>query len=236
MMTQKIIFPAFKLAFKYCLPIMAGYWFLGTAYGLLMNKSGFEFYWPLLMAMTIFSGSVEFMAVKILQGAFHPLQSLMIALLISARHLFYGISMLDKFKETGWKKPFLIFGMADETFSINYTANIPNDIDRGWFMLWVTVLNYCFWFSGTMIGSFFGQYITVDMCGLDFVMTAMFVAIFMEQWMKDKNHASALCGLALSAICLIIFGAEHFVIPAMISMLVVFLSLRSKFEKKEEAA
>ncbi len=121
---------ALKAAFPYTLPIFAGFWFLGLAYGLLMNKSGFAFYWLMVMAMTIFSGSLEFVAVGMLRSTFHPLQAFVIALLICARHLFYGISMLDKFKGLGWKKFPLIYGMCDETFSINYTAKIPEGIDR----------------------------------------------------------------------------------------------------------
>ena len=209
---------ALKAAFPYTLPIFAGFWFLGLAYGLLMNKSGFAFYWPMVMAMTIFSGSVEFVAVGMLRGSFHPLQSFVIALLICARHLFYGISMLDKFKGMGWKKFPLIYGMCDETFSINYTAKIPEGIDSGWFMLWVTVLNYFYWMSGAT---------------LDFVMTAMFVTIFMEQWMKESDHTASVLGLVISAFCLVAFGADSFVVPAMVMMLLCFMSMRSKLEIKE---
>lgn len=225
---------ALKAAFPYTLPIFAGYWFLGLAYGLLMNKSGFAFYWPMLMAMTIFSGSVEFVAVKMLLGSFHPLQSFLVALLICARHLFYGISMLDKFKGLGWKKFPLIYGMSDETFSVEYTAKIPEGVDKGWFMLWVTVLDYSYWVTGATMGGLFGGLLTFNAKGLDFVMTAMFVTIFMEQWMKEKNHTASIIGLLVSILCLVLFGAEHFVIPAMIAMLLVFFGLRSKLEIKLE--
>lgn len=224
---------AFKAAFPYTIPIFAGFWFLGLAYGLLMNKSGFAFYWPLLMAMTIYSGSVEFIAVKMLLGSFHPLQSLTIALLVCARHLFYGISMLEKFKGTRWKKFFLIYGMCDETFSINYTARIPKEVDKGWFMLWVTLLDYSYWVSGATVGSLFGSIVQFDTKGLSFVMTAMFVTIFMEQWMKEKRHSASLMGLGISTLSLIVLGPEHFVIPAMIAMLAVFMIFRNKFEQKE---
>lgn len=221
---------ALRAAFPYTLPIFAGFWFLGLAYGLLMNKSGFAFYWPMLMAMTIFSGSVEFVAVGMLRGSFHPLQAFVIALLICARHLFYGISMLDKFKGLGWKKFPLIYGMCDETFSINYTAKIPEGIDRGWFMLWVTVLDYFYWLSGATLGGLFGNLIHFDKRGLGFVMTAMFVTIFMEQWMKEHDHTASILGLIISAFSLVVFGADSFVVPAMAMMLLCFMSLRSKLE------
>ncbi len=225
---------ALRAAFPFTLPIFAGFWFLGLAYGLLMNKSGFAFYWPMLMAMTIFSGSVEFVAVKMLLGSFHPLQSFLVALLICARHLFYGISMLDKFKGLGWKKFPLIYAMCDETFSINYTAKIPDGIDRGWFMLWVTILDYSYWVTGATIGGIFGDLLTFNTRGLDFVMTAMFVTIFMEQWLKEKNHAASILGVAISVLCLIVFGSERFIIPAMTVMLLVFFGIRSKLEPKLE--
>ena len=133
---------AFKAAFPYTIPIFAGFWFLGLAYGIYMNASGFSFVYPMLMSLLIFSGSLEFVAVEMLLSPFAPLQVLIMTLLIQARHLFYGISMLDKYKGMGWKKFYLIFGMCDETFSINYTAKIPPDVDRGWFMFFVTLLNH----------------------------------------------------------------------------------------------
>lgn len=218
---------AFKAAFPYTVPIFAGFWFLGIAYGLLMNKSGFAFYWPMLMAMTIFSGSVEFVAVKMLLGQFHPLQSFLVALLICARHLFYGLSMLDKFKGMGWKKIPLIYGMCDETFSINFTARIPDGVDKGWFMLWVTVLDYSYWVTGAAIGGLAGDLIHFNTRGLYFVMTAMFVTIFMEQWLKEKNHTASVAGVVISVVCLVVFGPEHFVIPAMAVMLITFMSVRN---------
>lgn len=151
--------------------------------------------------------------------------------MINARHLFYGISMLDKYRKTGWKKPYLIFGMCDESFSINYTAEIPEDIDRGWFMFFVTLLNHLYWFSGATLGGIFGSLIHFNTEGLDFVMTAMFVVIFMEQWMKEKRHESALVGLGVSLVCLILFGADHFIIPTMLAILAVLTFLRKPLER-----
>lgn len=133
---------AFLAAFPYTIPIFAGFWFLGLTYGIYMNVSGYSFWYPMLMSLTIFSGSLEFVAVSMLLAPFAPVQVFIMALMIQARHLFYGISMLDKFKGMGWKKPYLIFGMCDETFSINCTANIPADVDRGWFYFFATPLNH----------------------------------------------------------------------------------------------
>lgn len=222
---------ALKAAFPYTIPIFAGFWFLGITYGIFMNKSGFSFWYPMLMSMTIFAGSMEFLTVNLLLGAFNPLQALTLTLMINARHLFYGISMLDKYAGTGWKKIYLIFGLCDESFSINYTADIPDDVDRGWFMFFVTLLNQLYWVSGSTLGGLFGSLIHFNTEGLDFVMTAMFVVIFLEQWLKDQQHTSALLGLELSAVCLLVFGAEDFVIPAMAAILGVLTLLRAPLEK-----
>lgn len=223
---------AFRCAFPHTIPIFAGFWFLGLTYGIYMNASGFSFWYPSLMSLTIFAGSVEFVAVNMLLGAFNPLQALAMTLMINARHLFYGISMLDRYKGTGWKKFYLIFGMCDESFSINYTAEIPKDVDRGWFMFFVTLLNHFYWFSGATLGGIFGSLIHFNTEGLDFVMTAMFVVIFMEQWLKEKRHVSALVGIGLSLLCLLVFGADRFVIPAMVMILTVLTGIRIKLVLK----
>lgn len=232
--TNKMWKKALKAAFPYTIPIFAGFWFLGLTYGILMNVSGFSFVWPMLMAMVIFSGSVEFVAVKLLLSPFHPLQAFIMAFMIGARHLFYSISMLDRFKHTGWKKPFLIYFMCDETFSINYTAKIPDDVDKGWFMLWVSLLDFSYWVTGATLGGIFGNLISFSTKGLDFVMTSMFVVIFVEQWLKDKNHTSALLGIVLSVVSLLIFGPENFVIPSMILMLLALTLLRPRLEQINE--
>ena len=222
---------AFLAAFPHTVPIFAGFWFLGLTYGIYMNVSGFSFWYPMLMSLTVFAGSVEFVAVNMLLGAFNPLQALTMTVMINARHLFYGISMLDKYRGTGWKKPYLIFGMCDESFSINYTAKIPEGVDRGWFMFFVTLLNHIYWFTGSTLGGIFGSVIKFNTEGLEFVMTAMFCVIFAEQWLKEKNHISSLAGLGISLLCLIMFGSGNFIIPAMVIILAVLTFFRNPIEK-----
>lgn len=223
---------ALKAAFPHTVPILAGFLFLGMTYGIYMNVSGFNFVYPMLMSMTIFAGSVEFVTVNLLLGSFDPVQAFVMALMLNARHIFYGISMLDKFKGTGLKKIYLIFGMCDETFSVNYTADVPKDVDRGWFMFFVTLLNQIYWVAGATLGGIFGSFITFDTKGLEFVMTAMFVVIFLEQWLKDKNHFPALIGLGLSVLSLAVFGSSNFMLPAMFAILAALTLLRKPFEKK----
>lgn len=235
-MKKDVIIRSFKAAFPYTLPIFAGFWFLGLTYGIYMNVSGFSFWYPMLMSLTVFAGSVEFVTVNMLLGAFDPLQALAMTLMINARHLFYGISMLDKYRGTGKFKPYLIFGMCDESFSINYTAEIPEGADKGWFMFFVTLLNHFYWFSGSTLGGIFGSLIKFDTEGLEFVMTAMFVVIFLEQWLKEKNHASSLIGTGISLLCLIAFGSDGFIIPAMLAILAVLTFARKPLEKGGDAA
>lgn len=227
----KILKKAFLYAFPYTIPIFAGFWFLGMTYGIYMNVSGFSFWYPMIMSLTIFAGSIEFVAVNMLLGAFNPLQALAMTLMINARHLFYGISMLDRFRGIGWKKIYLIFGMCDETFSINYTADIPPEVDKGWFMFFITLLNYFYWFIGATLGGIFGGLIHFSTEGLDFVVTAMFVVIFLEQWRKEKNHTSALADLGISLLCVAAFGAENFILPAMAGILLSLSLLQKPLEK-----
>ncbi len=222
---------ALKAAFPYTIPIFAGFWFLSLAYGILMNVNGFSFVYPMAMSLLIFGGSLEFICVSMLMSTFAPIAAFSVAVLVQARHLFYGISMLDRYKDMGWKKPYLIFGMCDESFSINYTADIPEDVDRGWFMFFVTLLNHFYWVSGATIGGLVGSLITFNTEGLDFVMTAMFVAIFMNQWMKEKKKYTGLIGIIGTAVCLVIFGADSFLVPSMLVILVLLTIFRKPIEK-----
>lgn len=232
MMNKHELHLAFRTAFPATLPILAGFLFLGIAYGIFMNVSGFGVGYAFFMSLLIFAGSMEFVAVNLLLGAFNPLGALLLALMVSARHLFYGISMLEKYKGTGLKKIYLIFGMCDESFSINYTANIPQGVNKGWYMFFVTLLNHSYWVIGATIGGLFGALVQVNMEGLEFVMTALFVVIFIEQWMKESKHHSALMGLGIAIVCLFMFGSGSFIIPSMIIILIALTLMRKQLEKK----
>ena len=224
---------ALKAAFPATIPIFTGFWFLGMTYGIYMNASGFSFVYPLCMSLLIYGGSLEFVAVEMLLSPFAPLQTFIMALLIQARHLFYGLSMLDKFKGLGWKKYYLIFGMCDETFSVNCSADIPEDVDRGWFYFWVTLLNQFYWSAAATTGGIVGSLLKIDTSGISFVMTAMFVVIFLEQWLKEKEHSASLIGLAVSVLCLAVFGPDSFMVPTMVLIVGLLALLRKPLEKKE---
>ena len=231
-MQKSLKWNALKAAFPYTIPIFAGFWFLALAYGIYMNVSGFSFWYPMAMSAIIYGGSLEFVAVSMLLSPFAPVQTFLMTLMIQARHLFYGISMLDKYKHLGAKKLYIIYAMCDETFSVNYTAKIPDGVDRGWFYFFVSLLNQIYWVSGATIGGLLGSLIHFDTTGLDFVMTAMFVVIFMEQWMKEKHHFSELIGLIAAVGCLLIFGADNFMIPTMICILAALFFLKKPIESR----
>ncbi len=215
---------AFKAALPYTLPICIGFIVLGMSYGFLMRSKGFPLIYPMLMSLFIFAGSMEFVTVNLLLSDFNPLHVFFLTLMVNARHIFYGISMLDKYKNCGWKKPYLIFAMCDETFTVNCAVTPPEDVDKGWFMFFVTLLNQIYWVSGATLGALLGYIIHFDASGIEFVMTALFVVMFINQWEETKEHTPALMGLGCSLLCLVIFGSSNFIIPAMI-LIVLCLSL-----------
>ena len=220
MQTKKVILKkSLKAAFPKTIPILAGFLFLGSAFGIYMKSASFNVLYSLLTSTVIFAGSMQFALVGLLATGFNPLHSFMITLMINARHLFYGMSMLDKYKFSGIKKLYLIFGMCDETFSINYIADIPEDVDKGWFMFFVTLLNQIYWIAGTAIGGILGSALKFSTEGIDFVMTSLFVVIFLEQWAKKENRHSAVIGGVISIVCLILFGRDNFIIPSMLLIL-----------------
>ena len=225
---------AFRAALPYTLPICVGFLFLGMSYGFLMRSQGFSFVYPMLMSLFIFAGSMEFVTANLLlMPTFQPLHAFLLTLMVNARHLFYGLSMLDKFQNLGWKKPYLIFGLCDETFSIHCAVPPPEGVDRGWFMFFVTLFNYLYWVVGASLGGMFGSLIHFNTEGLDFVMTAMFAVIFIEQWIKEKRHAGALMGLGAPLVCLSVFGSDRFMIPAMAAILALLTLFKSQIEQEE---
>lgn len=231
-MDKKVSFSsAFRAAFPYTIPVMTGYLFLGISYGIYMKVSGFSFLYPMFMAITIFGGSLEFLAVSLLMSTFAPLQTFLMALVIQARHLFYGLAMLEKYKNTGLKKLYLIFALTDETFSVNCSTPVPEGMDKGKFYFAVSLLDQCYWVSGATIGGILGSFIPFNTEGPDFVMTAMFVVIFIEQWLKEKKHYTAFIGVLSSVLCLLLFGADSFIIPSMVCIFTMLTLFRKPIEK-----
>ncbi len=222
---------ALAAAFPHTIPVLTGYAFLGVAYGIYMRVSGFPFWYPTLSSVVIFGGSLEFVLVSMLMSSFAQLQTFLMALMIQVRHLFYGIALLEKYRHLGKMRFYLIFGMTDESFSVNCSAEIPDGVDKGWFYVFVTLLDHCYWVTACTVGGLLGSLISFDTQGLDFVMTAMFVVIFLNQLMKERKHYTALIGLLSSVGCLVLFGAESFLIPTMLTILLLLTVLRRPLER-----
>lgn len=174
-------YKALKAAFPCAIPVMAGYLVLSISYGFLMSSKGFSFIYPLCMTIFIYAGSMEFLTVELLLLPFDPLNAFFLALMVNARHLFYGISMLDKYKNMGFKKFYLIYAMSDETFSLNCSLNAPEGVDQGWFMFFITLLDQIYWICGALAGSLLGSIIHFNTKGIEFVMTALFVVMFIDK-------------------------------------------------------
>lgn len=225
---------ALKAAFPHTIPVFTGFTFLGIAYGILMNSKGYGVGWTVLMSFMAFAGSAQYVAITFLTSIFNPIYALLITLMVNARHLFYGISMLDKYKDTGKFKPYLIFGLCDETFSIVCSAETPEGVNRNWFMFFITFLDHSYWVFGSALGGMLGSMVSFNTKGLDFVLTALFVVIFVGQWKTQKNRIPAVIGVVCSIICLVVFGQSNFIIPSMIAILAVLTLFRKEYVAEKE--
>lgn len=224
---------AFQAAFPNTIPVMAGYIFLGMAYGIYVRVSGFPWYYPTIMGLIIYGGSLEFVCCEMLLSAFAPLQCFLMAFMIQARHIFYGLTMLKKYKGTGKKQFYLIYAMSDETFAVNSGIEIPDGIDHGWYYFFVSVLDQFYWVLGATIGGLAGSLISFNTDGLSFVMTAMFLVILTDAVLKEKQHYSTWIGFGASLGCLFLFGADNFIIPSMVCILICLLVFEKPIEEKE---
>ena len=224
----------FKAAFTATIPIFIGFLFTGLAYGVYMNAKGFNYIYCTLMSIIVCAGALQFVGVEFLVSAFNPVYAFIMSVMINARHLFYSISMLDKYKDTGLKKPIMIFALCDETFSINISAKLSEDMDEKLYYFYVTCIVYFYWIFSSFVGGLLGGFINIDVTGIDFILTALFFVTFINQLIDSKQYAASFIGLISSLICLIVFGKDNFIIPAMAVILIILTVFRSKFEKKEE--
>ena len=231
---------AIKAAFPHTVPVMAGYLFLGTAFGILLRSKGYGPLWAMAMSLFIYAGSMQFVAAGLLAAAFSPLTALVVTLMVNARHLFYGLSMLEPFEKMGWRKPYMVFSLTDETYALLSGMKPPEtsaDFDT---FFWIALLNQCYWVLGSLVGNLAGEFLAFDTDGIAFAMTALFLVIFVEQWLgaeKEREakrffaaHGPALIGIFVSILSLLIFGPANFLLPAMGGLLALFAALRRSFE------
>lgn len=213
---------------------MAGYIVLGIGFGILLYDKGYSYLWALVMSIFIYAGSMQYVGIELLSSGASFISIALITLLVNARHIFYGISMLENYKNTGKYKPYLIAALTDETYSLVCGTDFPDYIDRKKYYLYLSIFNHFYWVLGSFIGSILGSTFSFNTTGIDFSMTALFVIIFVEQWEKTKNHLPAILGLTISILCLLIFGKANFLIPTMILISLSLIVLRKFLDTKEK--
>lgn len=239
---------AFRAALPCTLPVLMGYVFLGIAFGVLLAGKGFSPLWALLMSVFIYAGSMQFVAIGIIGAPFAPLSAFFMTIMVNARHLFYGLSMLEPFRDMGKLKPYMIFSLTDETYSLLCGIKAPEGVDQKWFLFFISLLDQLYWITGSCIGAVAGNLIPFDSTGIDFAMTALFLVIFVEQWetataqCKKQSvitparylaaHLPALLGIVITLACLLLFGADNFLLFAMAGILAALLLFRKQCEKE----
>ena len=230
-MTKKLL----RTAFLDTVPVMTGYVFLGFGFGILMQQNGFGVLWAGAMSLLIYAGSMQYVAIPLLTSGASLLTAAMTAFVVNARHLFYGISMVDAYKGMGKKKPYLIFGLTDETYSLVSQLQLPDGISRGGYCFLVTLFDHLYWISGSVLGSLTGTLLPINYEGVDFALTALFVTIFVEQWLSTMNHGPAIVGVAATTLCLVLFGADVFLIPSMAVIAACLILMRKTGKEKTNA-
>jgi len=221
-----------RIAFRDTIPVLTGYLFLGAGFGILLSEAGYGVFWAAVMALLIFAGSGQYLLVCLLSSGASLLSAAIAIALVNARHLFYGISLVDTYKNAGTRKPYMIFALTDETYSLVTQTNLPPEIDRIRYCFWVSLLDHSYWITGCILGSIIGTLIPIDFTGVSFVLTALFVTIFVEQWLTAKDHIPALIGVGATAVSLLIFGKDLFLIPAM-AAIASLLILRRQAERRD---
>lgn len=222
---------ALKRAFPYTVPVMAGYLFIGAAFGVMFADSGYNVLWAVLMSVVVYAGSGQYLATTFFVPGISILQAVFLTLMVNIRHVFYGLSLVDRYNRFGRKRWYLIFGMTDETYSLICTTDVPDDVDEEKFLLSITLLDQLYWIIGTAIGSLAMTVVAFDSTGIEFAMTALFIVMFMELWYRRSNRPAELIGLIAAVVCLAVFGANNFVLPTMLLIVAVILLGRKRLEK-----
>lgn len=222
-----------KYAFKQSLPVMAGYLVLGMGFGILLKSKGYHVVWAFFMSLFIYAGSMQYVTVNLLAGGASLISATLMTLMVNARHLFYGISMIERYKNTDPYKPYLIFGLTDETYSLVCSGDVPEGVNENKYFFILTLLNQCYWILGSVAGSLLGSLILFNAAGIEFSMTALFLVVFVNQWKSVKNHTGAIVGVVISVICLFLFGPERFLIPTMSAIVAALTVLKPKLQALE---
>ena len=223
---------AFRAALPRTLPVLAGYLVLGVAFGLLLNSIGLGVFWAAAMSILVYAGSAQFLAVSLIGASASLPQVALLTFLLNFRHFFYGLSMVSRYQGVGKRKLYLAFALSDETYAILAGALPPAQVDPADYYFAVSLLDQCYWVAGSLIGATVGQLITFDTTGVDFAMTALFVVLAVEEWKSARRHAPALFGVCCGVVCLLIFGPDLFLIPALAAIVALLLLFRRRLEEE----
>ena len=217
-----------KTAFLDTVPVLTGYLFLGSGFGILLSESGLGIGWALLMSMCVYAGSGQYLLVSLLSSGASLVSVALSTLLVNIRHLFYGLSLIDTYKDAGKRRFYMMFALTDETYSLVTQAKTPEGVKKSSYCFLVSLLNQCYWIVGCVAGRALGALVPIDFTGVSFVLTALFVTMFVEQWLSTKDHGPAIVGVVCTAVCLLIFGKDWFLIPAMAAIAGILLLRRGK--------
>lgn len=224
---------AFKKAFPYTIPVLTGYLFIGTAFGVMYAEKGYSFLWAILMSVMVYAGSGQYLAVNFFVPGISFVQVIFLTFMVNVRHIFYGISLLERFNKIGKSRWYMIFALTDETYSLLCTTKTPKGVDEAKFLFAISVLDHSYWVLGSAIGAIAGTLLPISSEGIEFAMTALFVVIFIEQWVERKNRIPALIGVVVAVGGLLLFGADNFVLPTMLVIVAVLFVGRKKLDKEE---
>lgn len=229
-MKENRLYSTVKFAWLQTVPVMLGYLFLGFAYGLLLQKAGYGILWAFATSTLIYAGSMQFVLVSLLTSGASLVQAAVMTFFVNGRHIFYGLSFVDKFKQAGKAYPYLVFSLTDETYSVLCGCKTPKGMRESTLMLLISLFDQCYWIFGSVLGALIGSLLTFDSTGIDFSMTALFVVILIEQLREKKSRLPAMIGMAGSAVFLILLGADGFLLPSLTFSVAVLLLLRNKTE------
>ncbi|MEE1314594.1 MAG: AzlC family ABC transporter permease [Faecalimonas sp.] len=226
---------AFRKAFPYTIPVLTGYLFIGTAFGVMYAEKGYSFLWAILMSALVFAGSGQYLAVNFFVPGVSFLQVIFLTFMVNVRHVFYGISLVERFNRFGKLRWYMIFGLTDETYSLLCTTKVPEGVEEEKFLFAITLLDHSYWILGSAIGAIAKTLLPISSEGIEFAMTALFVVIFIEQWMEKKNRIPAVIGVVCAAIGVLVFGADNFVLPTMLCILLLLFIGRKRLDGEEDA-
>ncbi len=232
---KKINSKTLQFAFKMSLPVLFGYLFLASAFGIMLYEIGYNWVWAIIISVLVYAGSGQFLLVSLLASNAGLSDIALMTFFVNSRHIFYGISFIEKFRSYGWRYPFLIFSLTDETYGVNSSfSTVPKGVDEGNARFLIGLFDHMYWIIGSVIGSLAGQLIKIDFTGIDFSMTALFTVIFIEQMRASKSKFPGIIGLFCATVCLLIFGANNFMLPSLIITVAILLGAKRYLVAEEK--